>query len=210
MINAKENQAKFEKTVFENIKREGIADMMDFLFKSDFYTAPASTKFHLACEGGLCDHSLRVYGLLENKFRKFFLAQNDGIVADITGRHNFSESMAIAGLFHDICKVGFYIKTFVRNPEGKIVRDGILCDEKYEVEDLFPTGHGEKSAFILQRFIKLTDMEIAMIRWHMATYDPGIHFDYPNGYAFRNAVKLWPAIYLMITADLEATMLENL
>lgn len=192
MIDAKANKAKFEMIVFENIKREGIGELMDWLNITDFFSAPASTKFHLAEEGGLCDHSLRVYELLYEKREKFL---HDSA-------KDLRETFAIAGLFHDVCKTNFYIKEFYREEGADKV--------KYSVEDSLPVGHGEKSVFLLQKFIKLTDMEIAMIRWHMAAYDPSIHFNYPNGYAYQDAVKLFPTIYLMITADLEATMQEGM
>lgn len=210
MIDAKANRAKFERIVFENIKRDGTGDLMDWLDKTDFFTAPASAKFHLAAEGGLCDHSLRVYELLDEKFRRYILNQRSVAPAEYVKTHSWQEMVAIAGLFHDVCKANFYIKNFVKDSEGNILIGNEKARTEYEVEDLFPVGHGEKSVFLLQRFIKLTDMEIAMIRWHMAAYDPSIHFDYPNGYAYQNAVKLFPMIYLMITADMEAAMLEGM
>ena len=48
-----------------NITRDGADKLLDFLEnKSDFFTAPASTRFHGACEGGLLRHSLNVYECL--------------------------------------------------------------------------------------------------------------------------------------------------
>ena len=44
-----------------NIHRDGLEDLLSWLQKSDFFTAPASTKYHGAYEGGLCEHSMDVY-----------------------------------------------------------------------------------------------------------------------------------------------------
>ena len=60
-----ENVARFE-ALMAQVNREGIAALMEYIRnKSDFYTAPASTKFHLSCEGGLLQHSLNVYDCLQ-------------------------------------------------------------------------------------------------------------------------------------------------
>lgn len=48
----------------ENIKREGADKLLEFLSKRDFFTAPASTKYHSAFDGGLVLHSLNVYHCL--------------------------------------------------------------------------------------------------------------------------------------------------
>lgn len=75
----------------------------------------------------------------------------------------------------------------------------------YTVKDQFPMGHGEKSVSILQDFIPLNDVEKLAIRWHMCAFDPGIHFNYPSGYPYREAVKLHPLVTLLFTADYEAS-----
>jgi hypothetical protein len=75
----------------------------------------------------------------------------------------------------------------------------------YSVDDQLPLGHGEKSVFMLQRFIPLTDEEALAIRWHMTAFDPSIHFNYPNGYAFKKAAEMSPLVTLLFTADYEAS-----
>ena len=56
---------------FENLllstKREGVEALLEFVRKSDFYTAPASTRFHSCHERGLLEHSLNVYKCLKEK-----------------------------------------------------------------------------------------------------------------------------------------------
>lgn len=54
---------KFEK-LLTSVKREGMDRLLEFIRKSDFYKAPASTRFHSCHEGGLLEHSLNVYTCL--------------------------------------------------------------------------------------------------------------------------------------------------
>lgn len=167
--------------LIDKINRKGNIELKYWLeSETDFLNAPASTKYHGSNEGGLLEHSIIVHSLLEEKNKRYNLGLSE-------------ETVIICGLLHDVCKTNFY------------KRNGI----GYKVDDQFPVGHGEKSVFLLQRFIELTDQEIAMIRWHMVAFDVSIHFDYPNGYAFRSAVKKWPQIVFLFTADYEASALED-
>jgi len=77
----------------------------------------------------------------------------------------------------------------------------------YSVDDKFPLDHGVKSLSILQDFLKLTEAEKLAIRWHMGATEPGTHFDYPAGYAFRAAMEKHPLVTLLFTADLEASQI---
>jgi len=139
-------------TLLKPLQREGISKLIDWLeYHSDFFTAPASSKFHLACKGGLAQHSLSVYRTLDHLCVAFWKGMKIPIEARI-----------IVGLLHDLCKVGIY-------HWGK--KKG-STDWGYFRDDSEPFGHGDKSVIILQKFIKLTDQEIAMIRWHMGPYDP--------------------------------------
>ncbi|MDE7349167.1 MAG: hydrolase, partial [Clostridia bacterium] len=61
MVDVELNKARFLKIYEENIKREGGDKLLKWLCDSDFFVAPASSKFHNAVVGGLCDHSLNVY-----------------------------------------------------------------------------------------------------------------------------------------------------
>jgi len=158
------------------VNRPGIEDLLKFLGKSDYFQAPASTKFHGAYKGGLAIHSMDVAKLLKEKNDRYKLGLS-------------MESIMLCGLLHDACKINYY----AIGPKGYVVKDD------------FPIGHGEKSVIVIQRFIELTDEEIAMIRWHMNAWDTSLHTDYPNGYAFRAAVRKWPAIVALYTADYEAT-----
>jgi len=164
---------------------------MNYLEISDFYQAPASTKYHDSHEGGLLVHSLKTYeNLLQLNYQKML---------------GFSDrSVAITALFHDICKVDFYRKT-LRNQR---MEDGTWKRvQTYMVEDQLPVGHGEKSAIILLNYqIKLTEEELLAIRWHMGGWDASAQ-NFAGGQALSNAYgkyKLPAALHL---ADMMATWL---
>src|SRR5574344_425526 len=138
------------------INREGIDDLIDFLNKSDFFKAPASTRFHGCFECGLVEHSLKVYEIFKDKVK------NSEI--DIP-----EDSIKIAGLLHDICKTNFY-KVDYRN--AKNAKGEWEKVPYYTVDDTIPFGHGEKSVMMLSEYIKLTNDEKYAIRWHMGFTEP--------------------------------------
>ena len=167
-------------------KRDGMPDMMEFLeHGSDFFEAPASTRYHLAYPGGLAEHSLSVYDTL---------VKLDVMLGTMIHPHQISTT----ALLHDVCKTGYYVQ------EKKWRKDDYGKWESYiawGVDDKLPLGHGEKSLFLIGKFIKLTDPEAAAIRWHMLAFDPGVHFNYPSGYAFRAAADKYPLVTLLFAAD---------
>lgn len=175
--------------LWAKVERDGIPELLDFLAESDFYGAPCSTKYHLAVPGGLAQHSLNVYTLLQEKVEHYEVMNGN------------SESVIICGLGHDLCKANFYTRA-VKN-----VKENGRWHEKevYVTADQLPLGHGEKSISILQDYIHLTDEEKLAIRWHMCAFDASIHFNYPNGFAYREAVKKSPLVTLLFTADFEAS-----
>ena len=95
---------KFLELAKENIKREGIDKLLDYLQKTDFFDAPASTKFHSVYEGGLCVHSLNVYNRFIKKLTSEYGEDWQRVIS--------LESATIISLFHDICKVDYYKKDF--------------------------------------------------------------------------------------------------
>jgi hypothetical protein len=147
--NSKEN---FINLYNQNIKRQGATKLLEWINNSDFFTAPASTKFHLSCEGGLCLHSINVFNELSELMPDFN-----------------KESLAICGLLHDICKINFY-EVSTRN----VKNDATGQWEKvlyYSVNEKFPFGHGEKSVFLIENFLKLTVNEAVAIRFHMGAFE---------------------------------------
>ena len=174
----------------EKITREGADKLLDFLLNgSDFFTAPASTRYHGAYEGGLVEHSLNVYDCLVDMMER--LKERYGIEYP-------DESIAIAGLLHDICKVNFY-KTSYRNVKDETGRWQSV--PYYTIEDTLPYGHGEKSAYIVSAYMKLTRDEAFAIRYHMGfsgTEDPG---------NVGRALEMFPLAYATCCADMEAAFL---
>ena len=155
-MNKEELMNKFIDIYTTYIKREGSDTLLDYLKKSDFFIAPASSKYHNNCEGGLVDHSINVYESLKNLNDKLELGFND-------------ESIAIVGLLHDVCKIDFY-KIEYRNRKNEETGKW----EKYpfySVDEKFPFGHSEKSCYIIQSMMKLTREECLAIRGHMGAWD---------------------------------------
>ena len=125
-----ENKELFLSTFRKNVQRPGAEKLLAWMETTDFFTAPASTRFHAAYEGGLLDHSMNVYNVL---ISKHFDPASDDI-----------ESFTIVSLLHDLCKAGFY-KTELRNRKND--RGEWEKVPVYTVDDQFPYGHGEKSLF---------------------------------------------------------------
>lgn len=170
----------------KKVERPGMNELIEFLENSDFFTAPASTKYHSSHECGLAIHSWYVLKGFRRKVAGYELNVPE-------------DSQTICALLHDICKVRTYKKEQKWRKDDK----GKWEDyEAYVVDDQFPAGHGEKSVIILQKFIKLTDQEIMMIRWHMAGFEPSDNYKYYNG-----AMDKYPEIVALIAADIESTYL---
>lgn len=171
------------------IKREGAAKLLDYLLSSDFFTAPASARFHSSYEGGLVDHSVNVYDCLNSYLKS-------PRTVDIIGTQYSDESIAIVSLLHDLCKIDVYKKGFrnVKDEKGAWQRV-----DTFEYDDKMPYGHGEKSVYIISGYMRLTREEAFAIRYHMgysSTEDP------------RNvsaAFEMFPLAFALSTADSEAT-----
>lgn len=196
MNGAKRSERK-EKMKEEFIKllketnREGIDKVINFLENSDFFIAPASTRFHGSKENGLLEHSMKVYEILKYKTQNSILPINTP-----------EESIRIIALLHDICKTNFY-KVDYRNAKNDL---GVW--EKvpyYTIDDTIPYGHGEKSVMMLTEYIKLTNEEKYAIRWHMGYTEPKELYN-----TIGAAFKKYPIALLTHEADLEATYLFDI
>ncbi len=179
----------------ENITRPGAEAMLDYLTnKSDFFTSPASAKYHGAYEGGLCDHSVNVYHCLKDYLRR-------ERVEELYGLNYSDETIAIVSLLHDVCKIGCY-KPFMRNVKGA---DGRWTQvPSFQFQDPMPYGHGEKSVYIINGYLRLTREEAFAVRYHM-----GFSGNEDKG-AVGNAFQMFPLAFALSVADMEATyFLEN-
>lgn len=189
MTDNKDCKSQFTEAFGNNITREGADKLLLWLAGSDFFTAPASTRFHLAVPGGLCEHSLGVWRRL---------CQNTELteVSD--------ETKAICGLLHDVCKVGFY-KATTRNVKNE--RTGEWEKKPYyQVEDTLPYGHGEKSVYILGGFIRLSREEAMAIRWHMGGFDDSVK---AGSFTISDAFGQFPLAVQLHVADLQASYLDE-
>lgn len=168
------------------IKREGVEDLIGWLNNSDFFTAPASTRFHGSYAGGLCEHSINVY----NEMKRLLNVYPEINVSD--------ETVAITTLFHDLCKVNNYSveKRNRKNEQGQWESyDAFISNPKMNFG-----GHGSKSVFIIQQFIKLTVEEAVAVNCHMSAFDGDV------GYIGK-AFEQFPYAWLLSAADQSATYL---
>ena len=181
---------KFIEYYQANIHREGADRLLEWLQSTDFFTAPASTRYHCACPAGLVMHSINVYEVM---MEKHFDPETDS-----------AESFALCALLHDVCKAQFY-KVSSRNVKNE--RTGQW--EKvpyYVIEDAFPYGHGEKSVFLIERFVRLKPAEATAIRWHMGGFDDAAR---GGNFSISVAYDKYPIAVKLHLADLEATYLRE-
>jgi hypothetical protein len=183
-----ENKEKFINIYKSYIKREGSDKLLEYLCSSDFFTAPASTRFHGSYPGGLCEHSINVFECLKDIMERPRMKEVYGV--------NYSdESIAIAALLHDVCKVDFYVESS-RNVKENGVWKSVPY---YTIEDKLPYGHGEKSVYIVSGFMRLTRDEAFAIRYHMG---------FSTGEDLNNigkAFEMFPLAFAVSVADMEAS-----
>ena len=176
-------------TVFQReIQRPGAEKLLDWLQTTDFFTAPASTRFHGACECGLVMHSLNVYQCMMSRW------WNEA--------EDSRESFAIVSLLHDLCKANYYKPGF-RNQKNEETGQWERVPT-FRVEDAFPYGHGEKSVFLIERFMRLRPAEAIAIRWQMGGFDDAVR---GGCYAISEAYDEYPLAVKLHLADLESTYL---
>ncbi len=175
----------------ENIKRPGAEKLLAWLCSesSDFFTAPSSTRFHGSHEGGLLEHSLNVYECLKD-----YLSRPR--TKELYGMNYTEETIAIAALLHDLCKVNFYAVDFRNAKNAQGVWERVPY---YTVRDALPYGHGEKSVYIISGFMRLTREEAFAIRYHM-----GFSGNEDKG-MIGQAMELFPLALALNVADMEAT-----
>lgn len=184
-------KAKFITICREKINRDGLDSLLDWLEnESDFFVAPASTRFHGNHKYGLLEHSLNVYYALNELVKQF-------------PHLNISEeTIAIASLFHDLCKANYYV---VSTKNVKDEATGVWRKEPfYKADDQYPVGHGEKSVIILMKHMQLTDDEIYAIRWHMGGFDSAVK---GGDFGSSKAYEICPFAVLLHLADMIASYL---
>lgn len=174
----------------ENIKREGADRLLEYLLSknSDFFTAPASTRFHGDYDCGLSVHSINVYKCLKDYLLRNRCGQEYGMKYS-------DETIATAALLHDVCKINCYHK-YMRNVKNE---DGVWEQvPSYNFEDPEPFGHGEKSVFLISKFMRLTNEEAYAIRYHMGFSEEG------SGRNAGRVFEKYPLALALYVADMEA------
>ena len=186
-----ENKERFLTICRTYIKREGIDKLLEFLCspQSDFFTAPASTRYHCSYEGGLLQHSLNVYDCLKDYMERQKTSEDFKLTCS-------EETIAIIALFHDLCKVNCY-KVSSRNVKGP---DGVWrAVPYYEFDDQLPYGHGEKSVYMMSGYMRLTRDEAFAVRYHVGFAST---MDSRN---VSSAMYMFPLALALYIADMEAT-----
>lgn len=202
-MNREANIARFEAELAK-VQRPGMDKLLEYIRRSDFYTAPASAHYHLSCEGGLLQHSLNVLDAL----RGLLTFSADGEtpckceyrVSGKTVATIPQDSVIIAALLHDICKTFFYT-TSTRNAKNEKTGKWEKVPY-YTVEDKMPLGHGSKSAMIIKQYMELTTEEMYAIWWHMGFSESAGGTDMAT---IKQAIEKHPFVWALHTADMMAS-----
>jgi len=216
--------------LWEEVKRPGIDKFINWLKQSDFFIAPCSTKFHGSYKGGLAQHSLNVYNLLKEKVEKYnlhnIISKENIIVTGLghdlckvgvyskdtrpaTDKQLYKLKMVSGANFSEYENQSLsvsYCSSLIdwesNNRQGTKPED-----DGYVFSENIPLGHGEKSIYILQKFIDLQECEAVAIRWHMAIFDFAVQVaEYPTGYSYRDAINRYSLVQMLILADYEASL----
>ena len=181
--------------------RDGIEKLINYLLKHDYFTAPASTKYHLSCAGGLAQHSLNVYrNMMKLYYGDSWQSLSSYGECDQEVEH---DNIIIVALLHDLCKVDFY-RAGTRNVKENGAWKEVTV---FEVDEKMPImGHGSKSVIVAQQFIRLYFPEIQAISFHMGLQDGDNPFSRTISDVF-GTVQL--ALYVHL-ADIKATFEDDI
>lgn len=188
------NKQDFINFFNQYITREGSKNLLEYLINSDFFTTPASSRFHNSVEGGLCDHSVNTFLRLKKNLDNEFGEERANFYTD--------ETIAICGLLHDLCKIDFY-KTDYRN----VKENGEWVKKPYYAkEEILPYGHGEKSVYIISGFMKLSREEALAINWHMGGFDSRVR---GGDNSISEAYRRFPLAVFLHLSDMQATYIDE-
>ena len=187
---------KFDRILKHIDNRNGINELVKWLESTDFFTAPASTKFHGNYQGGLVEHSIHVV--------EFGLTIFNWILKYKPEYEYMKESVIFCGLFHDVCKISQYIK------EEKWTKDNNNKWVKYmgySVDDKFPFPHGPKSVYYISKFVELKEIEATAIAYHMGASD-GIQPNSLSSYSYQKAAEQ-PLVRILNAADIASVVIGD-
>ena len=194
MEGAISKQQEFLQIYDERIQREGAKELRSYLLRSDFFRAPASIRYHCAYAGGLCEHSINTYRRLLKNVQNEYGKEWESVYSH--------ETIAICGLLHDLCKIDFY------KPDFRNVKENDVWVRKpcFTREEVLPFGHGEKSVYIINSYLRLTREEAVAINWHMGGFDSRCRGE--DGSVSEAYCKFHLAVLLHVS-DLEATYIDE-
>lgn len=137
-------------------ERKGINELSAYLEKHGFFSAPASTKYHLCFEGGLLLHSINV--------TKLALKLKEILLPDAS-----EQSIILCGLFHDVHKVtdGFGNATYLKNEGNDKDKQPYLWNKQQ-----MNFSGAQKSLLIISKFVDLTQDEMQAIAYHDGPFVP--------------------------------------
>lgn len=184
--------------------------LLNYIKSSDFFTAPASTKYHSSCEGGLCLHSLLAYDRLLGEVDDYKKYLNNFSLEENLG--TTQAGLALIGLCHDLCKIYTYEKYFTNTKEysdyGKMSDNVGAFDwvqkESYKYNEQFSLGHGAKSLYLIMKYVpNLSVSEASAIYYHMGGID---NIQDKNS---TSAFIKHPLSLLLHIADIKATFFDE-
>lgn len=183
-----DKKAEFLEIFNRGVTRHGHDRLLAHLeAETDFFTAPASTKYHGAHPGGLVEHSLNVY----YRLRDFTIRDTmENGMGDMWPE--CEETVAIIALLHDVCKVNCY--------------HWDTSKKAYTFRDPLPLGHGEKCLFLITQHMALTTEEAMAIRWHMGAYDDAVK---GGSRAMAEAMRASPWVWRLQEADMCAAWIDE-
>ena len=183
-------------------KRDGMENVIKHLERLGFFTAPASTKFHLSVKGGLMEHSWNVCNTAL-MLREQMIQMKPELADKLP-----EESVVIASLLHDVCKSNIYKDAILNRKNDQGYWEKV---PGYEVDySSLPLGHGEKSVIMLLTLgLKLTKDEMLAIRWHMTAWE--LAFQSPEQKSnLQKAREIAPLCAIIQAADgLSSALLEE-
>lgn len=198
-LNIIENRHRVLSLIEEHVKRDGVDKLVKWLNSSDYFTAPASTKFHLACEGGLAKHSLNVFDRL--------LMEINAEFGDIENSKYTMETIVLTSLMHDLCKVGTYQLSYRNQKNEDTGQWEKVPFYKTDIYNDLPITHGAKSQYILRSFMDLTREESVAIISHMGGFDTSVK---GGDYSVGNSFKIYKLALLLHVADMKATNIDEI
>ena len=187
-------------SIYELIRRPGADKLLAWLKSTDFFTAPAGAKHHGAHAGGLVEHSVNVY----RRLWQIVLVETDRAMPAPDLEESGEETVAILALLHDVCKVGVYHTETKRrrNPDTGAWEDY----QAYTFRDPFPLGNGEKSLYLITKYMALTEEEALAIRWHMGAFDDAVK---GGSRALDAAMDVSPWVWRLHEADMCAARIDE-